>query len=141
MAYVKIDRKLLNNSIWAETPYSKGQAWIDLIMLANYETKYKKWRGKDICFKRGTVNLSMQYLADRWGWSRGRARAYIDMLVEKEMIEIKTYNRQRTVITIKNYDKYQDVAKEAIKKNPPETSGTKAEEKKKDDIDWDNVTN
>jgi hypothetical protein len=34
--FFKIDRKLLESEWWVSEPFSKPQAWVDLIGLANY---------------------------------------------------------------------------------------------------------
>lgn len=34
--WIKIHRDILYHEIWSDKPFSKGQAWIDLILLANH---------------------------------------------------------------------------------------------------------
>lgn len=130
MGYIKIDRKLLDSPLWADKPFAEGQAWIDLLLLADYETKCKKWKGATTVFKRGSVNTSMQLLAERWGWSRSRTRTFMDKLINAERISIETHNRQRTVITILKYDVYQDTPKKITKKSV---------KKADDEINWSEV--
>lgn len=127
MGYIKIDRKILDNSLWADKPFAEGQAWIDLLLLADYETKSKRWRGNLTVFERGTVNVSMQVLADRWGWSRDKTRHFIKKLTEAERVFVETHNKKRTVIKILNYDLYQT----SVSNKPKQT--------KKDDINWNEV--
>ena len=33
--YIKLHRSLMDNPLWTEKPFSRGQAWVDLLMLAN----------------------------------------------------------------------------------------------------------
>lgn len=37
--WVKLYRKLMDNPIWLEERFTKGQAWVDLIMLSNFESR------------------------------------------------------------------------------------------------------
>ena len=72
--WIPVYRQIQENWMWKEKPFSKGQAWIDLIMLANYEDKKMPYKGEVITCERGTVNLSISFLADRWGWSRKKTK-------------------------------------------------------------------
>ena len=35
--WIKLHRELLLHDLWKYKPFSKGQAWIDLLMLANHK--------------------------------------------------------------------------------------------------------
>ncbi len=107
MGYFKIDRQLLDHWVWNEKPFSKGQAWIDLIGLANFKDDKTVYQGKVIECKRGTVYRSISFLANRWGWSRKKTRSYLRALESDEMVTIKV-TTHRTTVTIENYGKFQD---------------------------------
>ena len=104
--WIKLDRQLQDNWVWQEKPFSKGQAWVDLLMLANYEDKKTLYKGEVITCKRGDVNLSISYLASRWGWSRKYVTSFLGALENDNMVATKVATH-RTVITIVNYDVYQ----------------------------------
>lgn len=105
--FVKIDRSLFDHEIWKETPFSKGQAWIDLIGLANHKD-VKDYSGDQVrIFKRGTVNRSVLFLADRWGWSRKKTDNFLKALETDGMLS-KKGTTQGTTITLTNYDKFQN---------------------------------
>lgn len=53
--WIKLNRKLLKNPYWLKKPYSKGQAIVDLLLIAD--------------FKNGTFSHSYSFFAKRWGWS------------------------------------------------------------------------
>lgn len=112
--YVSIHREILTHWIWQEKPFSKGQAWIDLILLANYQTKKFAYKDGVITGQRGTVYRSISWLADRWGWSRDKVRRFLDLLKNDGMVTMVATTHQTTV-TLVNYGKYQD---------PPTTSDT-----------------
>ena len=106
--WVAIGRQIQEHWLWAEKPFSKGQAWIDLIMLANHETKKMPYKGKIITCERGTVNLSISFLAEKWGWSRRKTRDFLKLLESDGMVSVKA-TTHRTTITIENYAFYNDV--------------------------------
>ena len=36
--WISIHRKILNNILWQDKPFSKGQAWVDLLLITNHKT-------------------------------------------------------------------------------------------------------
>lgn len=117
MAFIKIDREIFSHWIWNEKPFSRAQAWIDLIGLANHETKDFMHQGVLVHGKRGNVYRSKLWLADRWGWSRGKVDRFLNILEKENMIQenrVRIGTVNGTVITIVNYGKFQDVR--AVKK-------------------------
>lgn len=84
-----------------------ARAWIDLLLLANYEDKKIPYKGEVIVCKRGDVNLSISALAKRWGWSRDKVRRFLNLLEADGMVTTKT-TTNRTTITLVNYGFFQD---------------------------------
>ena len=73
LGWVKLHRTLAYNKLWLSEPFTKGQAWVDLLMLA----------GRD-----GVVKTSYQWLADRWNWNhKEKVRRFLAYLVAEGMIE------------------------------------------------------
>lgn len=105
MGWIKVDRQLQEHWLW-EGRFSKGQAWIDLLLLANHDDVKTVYKGEIIVCKRGDVNRSMLYLADRWGWSRKSVKHFLDLLEKDGMVTTKV-TTNRTIITLKNWEKYQ----------------------------------
>lgn len=106
MTWIKLYRSLLNNDLYLIKPFDRLHAWIDLLLLAENKTHQKLWRGKLTEFKRGDVNLSIERLAERWGWSRGKVERYLSNLSDMKMISLNVH-RNRTVITIVKWDIFQ----------------------------------
>lgn len=126
-SYIKLDRGLKSNSLWLEKPFSKGQAWVDLLLLAQGVEMDKHYRGKIQHMKPGTVYTSILYLTKRWGWSRNKVYRFFETLQKAEMIvlneqkpsdtlgetiertQIGTYNgtTNGTIISIVNWELYQ----------------------------------
>ena len=105
--YIKLYREICDNWLWLDKPFSKGQAWIDLLLTANYTDKKFPFRGKIVNGERGTVYRSVTYFSTRWGWSRDKTRAFLNQLQNDGMIHLNATTHQ-TTITIVNYGFFQD---------------------------------
>lgn len=141
MAYgwISIHRKIQDNLIWEDKPFSRGQAWIDLLLLANHEDRQVLFNGNAIQVKRGEKITSLRQLSDRWGWSRGKTKKFLNLLKDENMIEFKT-DHQKTTYKIVNYNVYQneDLDKRATEK--PLNDQQKATEKPLNDTN-NNINN
>ena len=104
--WFKVHRQLLDSPLWLKQTFSRGQAWVDLIGLANHREGYILVRGNRIDLARGDVGWSEVALAARWRWSRGRVRRFLEEL-EKDGQIIQQKSFVSTVITITNYNMYQ----------------------------------
>lgn len=109
--WIILHRRILHNPFWKIKPFSKGQAWIDLILLANYSKGFIYVRGNKVTVERGQVGWSQKRLSERWGWSRTKVRNFLKDLEEEQQIE-QQKNSLTTIITLKNYDKYQPEKRE-----------------------------
>lgn len=106
--WICIHRSIQEHWLWKDKPFSFGQAWVDLLMLANYEDKKTYCKGKLVVCKRGDVNLSLTELSKRWLWDRKKVKKFI-MLLESDNMVTSNITKQRTTITIVNYGFYQDI--------------------------------
>jgi len=104
--YIVLDRDLLDHGLWTGEKFSRGQAWVDLIMLANYRDRHFYIRNNRIFVKRGQCAWSKARLAGRWSWSRGKVIRFLD---ELEMVQqiVQQKSSVITLITITNYEHYQ----------------------------------
>ena len=106
--WIKLNRQMQDHWIWNDGEYDKAHAWIDLIMLANHEDKDVVFDYEVVKICRGQFITSIRKLANRWKWSTERTLKYLRLLEQAEMVH-RDSNTKRTLITIVNYDKYQDV--------------------------------
>lgn len=104
--YVSIHRCLHKEPIWLAEPFSRAQAWIDLIMLANYKAGYIRIKGERVDLQRGECGWSKLKLSKRWKWSRGKTERFLNELKNDQWIELKTGHRT-TVIKILEYNDFQ----------------------------------
>lgn len=91
--YVKVYGKSEDDFLYFSEPFSKWQAWIDLLGMALPCDRVVVVRGRRLQGRRGGVYKSRRDLADRWMWSRGRASRFIDYLINadkvvEELVEI-----------------------------------------------------
>lgn len=104
--YIKLYRQIFDNELWTEKPFSRAQAWIDLLLKANYKTKTCVIKGKTITIKRGQLLRGEDTLAHDWGWSRGKVRRFLTYLDKKGNIS-KNGTAVGTLITVENYETFQ----------------------------------
>lgn len=106
-SWIRLHRKLMDDPLYFAEPFTKMQAWIDLLLLANFADSVTFIRGNRVTIKRGQVAYSREWFSGRWRWSRGKIDRFLDMLERENMI-----GRQKSAvincISILNYDAYQD---------------------------------
>ena len=105
--FIPLNRSITNHWLWKDKPFTKGQAWIDLIMLANHTTVKTIYKDEIVECKRGDVNFSMSYLAERWGWDRKKVSRFLKALELDNMVRVNA-TTHRTTITLINYGTYND---------------------------------
>lgn len=125
VGWIKIFREIQNNWVWDDKPFSKGQAWIDLLILAKRSDEKFMSGNRMVHGKRGCIYKSILYLSDRWGWDRKKTRGFLSALEEDKMITLKAA-AHGTTIHIEKYDDYQGTgtSKGAIKGQPKDNRGT-----------------
>lgn len=109
--WITIEREITDHWIWKKEPFTKGQAWLDLLLHANHKPTRILIKGKVLKLDRGEQGRSEVTLANRWKWSRNKVRRFLNLLKTEQMIEQRT-EQQTSVISICNYSKYQDKPKQ-----------------------------
>jgi len=104
--WIKLHRKIQDNPLWTCEPFTRGQAWVDLLLLANHEYGFFFKRGVKIEVSRGQVGVSEVGLSDRWKWSRSKVRKFLNDLKKEQQIEIVKSNVSQ-IVTLINYAEYQ----------------------------------
>jgi len=104
--WIKLHRKIMDNKMWSCEPFSRSQAWIDLLLLANRQSGYFYVRGNKVMVETGQVGWSALSLAKRWKWSRGKVTRFLNELeMEQQIVQQKNF--VTTIISIVNYGQYQ----------------------------------
>ena len=129
--WVKLSRDIRNHWIWKDTPYSKGQAWMDLILSVNHKSKKVMIEGKSVTIKRGCTLTSIRSLGMNWGWSNGKVDRFLKCLEDDGMIE-RTRNGSGTLLTVINYSKFQGCGTEngTATERERNTDGTQTEQQR-----------
>ena len=108
--WILLHRQIQDCWIWNDEPFSRGQAWVDLLLLANHNEK-KIWiNGELKVIQKGQFHTSVLKLSDRWKWSRGKTKRFLDLLENDEMITAeysKGGTSNGTTLTIVNYENFQ----------------------------------
>ncbi len=103
-----VHRKLQDHWVWKDKDsFDKRSAWIDLILMAYHSEQKVLSNGTFLTVKRGQFPTSVRFLAERWKWSKDRVYRFLKLLEEDGMI-VKQSDTERTLLTIVNYDFYQD---------------------------------
>ena len=84
--WIPVHRQLQEHWLWADKPFSKGQAWVDLLLLANHSDKKFLLGNELVEVNTGSFITSELKLADRWGWSKTKVRAFLTLLQNDKMI-------------------------------------------------------
>ena len=109
--WISLHRKIQSNPYWLSEPFTRGQAWVDLLLLANHKDNFIRVRGMKINVKRGQVGMSQVKLSERWKWSKGKLVRFLNELESEQQIE-QQKNNVSSLISISNYDEYQQVGQQ-----------------------------
>lgn len=128
--WISLHRKLQNNWVWkADKKFTKGQAWVDILLLVNHEPGTIFFNSEVVQVDEGEHITSEIKLSERWGWSRTKVRNFLDLLEEDGMILNKKEKGKRTRLKVLNYGDYQKSENNGrtIKKqgNPPKRDNRK----------------
>ena len=106
--YIKLYRKLWENPVLITGErFDRLSAWLWMITHANYTEKSVMIRGSLYKIQRGQMFTSIRKLAQTWGWDKETVARTLNQMEREEMI-YKTRTPNGTLITIRNYSKYQD---------------------------------
>ena len=95
--------------IWLDKePFDKRSAWIDLLLTANHSDKKIHFNGEIITVERGQILTSIRKLSAKWKWSYDKVLRFLRLIESDGMIS-KDSDNFRTLITIENYEVYQDL--------------------------------
>lgn len=114
--WISLHRKIQQNSLWLSEPFTRSQAWIDLILLANHKDNFFFIRGNKIEVKRGQIARGQDDLASRWKWSKGKVIKFLKLLESEQQIE-QQKSRIINKISIVNYNSYQQIEQQTEQQN------------------------
>lgn len=100
--WIKLHRKITDHWLWEDKLFARGQAMIDLLILARYNDQSKYIDGNLETVERGSVVTSIRRLCDRWGWSNSKVVKFLKTLENDSIIHVKSDTKK----TVKNNNKY-----------------------------------
>ena len=107
--WISLYRQIKESWIWKDKePFDKRSAWIDLLLTVNYKNKKIPYENGFIEIEKGQTLTSIKQLAKKWKWSRHKVSDFLDRLEQDTMI-VQVRDTRKTLISIVNYSKYQDV--------------------------------
>ncbi len=118
--WIKLHRQLCASEFWNREPFSRGQAWIDLLLMASHKKHSRRVRGIKIDLEPGQLAWSERALADRWQWSRGKVRRFLDELQDEQMV-VPQKNNVCTVVTLVKYLEFQQDGPQTVPQTEPQT--------------------
>lgn len=131
--YIKLYRSLMENPLWNDKPFSKGQAWIDLLFLTNWKDTKRIIDNGERVIHEGDLIVSQVWLAERWGWSRKKVSCFLTFLEHSGNIRILGTSK-RTALHVENYTRYQDdgAGKRAVDEQLMSSQGAHIKKEKKE---------
>lgn len=123
--YISLYRSIQGHYLWEDIPFTKGQAWIDILLRASYDDRELLYNGKLYKLEAGEFITSMSKLSKAWGWSREKVRRYLDLLESDSMICYLT-DTHKTAIKVLNYKGFQACSKIKQATNEQQTSNRRA---------------
>lgn len=134
--WLKLYRSIKGHWLWEDKPFSRGQAFIDLLLMVNHKDNKILFNGELIEVKRGSRITSLRQLGEAWGWSRTKVKKFLEQLERDGMITVKS-DSKKTVVSIENYSFYQDNKSSEVTVKSHENDSEMTE---KDHIDDSEVT-
>ena len=104
--FVCLHREALNHPLLKDP--SRLGAWFWLVAKAAWKPTPFDVNGKIITLERGQLCVSFRKLSTEWGWSKATVEHFFLRLKSETMIRTSS-ETGRTIVTICNYAKYQDI--------------------------------
>ena len=104
--WVKLDRNLLEHPLWNEKPFSKGQAWIDILLSVHWKNSTDRIGGKKKKSKPGQCWTTLGELSERWGWHKESVRRFLHKLECDGSVSLYV-TADATRLTVENWASYQ----------------------------------
>ncbi|MBN3348312.1 Replication protein O [Clostridium botulinum] len=139
--WIKLHRALLTNELWVKEPFTKGQAWVDMLLRINHKDNKGLVGNQSIEILKGQTLWSMKDMASRWRWSRKKVGNFLKMLKKEHQIDYKSTTKY-TIITVINWELYQNEIQEGTSNiDEKNIKGTSKEHQKNTNKNDKNVKN
>lgn len=110
--FIKVYRSILDNILWDKKKKSMFEAWIYILLKANWQDAKVNIGFEIVPIKRGEFLTSQDQLSKAFRWDRSTVRKFLYMIERDHMCVLHT-TKKYTKITICNYESYQEVSPRA----------------------------
>lgn len=111
--WVALHRQTLESDFWMiEQPFSYRDAFVHVLIAANWKDGVSHKNGHTIRIHRGQLLTSIRKLGAKFFWDKNKVYKWLEFMAETGMITTENVGFG-TVLTIVNYDKYQIVTDKA----------------------------
>ena len=140
IGYIKLHRQILDSPSFKNVHEQMAFAW--LLLRAQWQDVDIRYKGIRLSLKRGQLALSYRDFAKEWGWSEARCRRYIAKLSEmkpksnrhgSDAVVSATSDAGVCIITILNYNKFQDSDKKDDAPNDAPLNGKATHQRRTSD--------
>ena len=107
IGYFKVHRKIWENPIFSSGErFDRRSAWLYILSHANYTDGSFMVKGRLLHIQRGQLMTSIRYLSNKWHWDKDTVSRFLTDIETEKMITV-TRTQNGTLITVRNYNKYQ----------------------------------
>jgi hypothetical protein len=137
--FILIYRTLTDNPVFRDEP--EAWAFASLVLRAAWKPTRVRYKERVVVLERGQLTISVRDFAKRWGRTKDWAQRFLDRLEDAQMVRRKRDSTETgdatapNVITICNYEKYQDrsvIAATATKQQPRQQRDSAATQNKEE---------
>jgi hypothetical protein len=104
--YIRFYRSIFEHQLFRPEPFTEREAWTWLLCTAAWKPRRQRLGEHLVELDRGELVGALRFLAEKWGWSRGKVERYLIRLKNDAMIETRT-ETGITVVRVCNYGIYQ----------------------------------
>lgn len=119
--WIRLHRKIVESELYFTERFTKTQAWIDLLLLANHKPRTIFIRGVEVQLNSGELAYSMQTLSKRWEWNERTVKQFLNWLENRQMIQTRISN-VTTIISIVKYTNYQQSTDQSADQNTEQST-------------------
>lgn len=105
MKEIKLNEDIQNHFLWTDVPFSRAQAFIDLLLRAEDEDGQKYVFGILQSYEKGEGITTLRELGRAWGWSSSKVKKFLLDLDDNQLIEVE-FNNKMTIFKIIDLDRY-----------------------------------
>ena len=105
--WIRLYRQTLDSGFWIDpVPFSHRDAFIHVLIAANWTEGVSRRNGHKVVVKRGQWLTSIRKLMETFHWSKNRVYRWLKAMKDYEMLDAENLGFG-TLLTVVNYDVYQ----------------------------------